>query len=104
MGKEVFVIGGCHHNILGVIRSLGEKGILPLVIIESKEKKPYVAKSKYIKKCWIVDSELSVLDVLIREIGKYGNKPIVIACADNLSSLLDMHRNDLAGIHVQEVF
>ncbi len=96
MSQEVIVIGGCHHNILGVIRSLGEKGLRPLVIIETKEHYPYVAKSKYIKQCWIVKNEMEVLDVLHQEAGKHGKKPVVIACADNLSSLLDMHYEELS--------
>ena len=95
MHKEVFVIGGCHHNLLGVIRSFGEMCINPFVIIETKDINPYVAKSKYIKKCWIVEKELSVLGILIKEAGRHGDKPVVIACADNLSSLLDTHRDEL---------
>lgn len=96
MKKEIIVIGGCHHNMLGVIRSLGEKGVRPLVILETKEKNPYVIKSRYIKTCWKVEEEQQVLHVLIREAGKHGEKPIVIACADNLSSLLDLHYDELS--------
>lgn len=96
MTREVFVIGGCHHNMLGVIRSLGEKGVFPLVIIETKERRPYVAKSCYIKQCWKVTDEAQVLDTLRNEAGKHGKKPVVIACADNLSSLLDMHYDELS--------
>lgn len=93
---EAIVIGGNHHNTLGVIRSLGEKGLHPLVIIESKEKHPYVAKSRYIRKSWVVDNEKQVLAVLQEEVGKHGNCPVVIACADNMSSLLDIHYNELS--------
>lgn len=100
MGKEVFVIGGCHHNILCVIRSLGEKGVRPNVIIESSEKRPYVSYSKYIKEKWIVPNEETVLDTLLREGERLSNKPVVIACADNLSSLLDIHHDDLAKYYL----
>ena len=44
------VIGGNHHNTLGVVRSLGYKGLRPPVIIVSSQKKPYVCNSKYIEK------------------------------------------------------
>lgn len=94
--KEAFVIGGCHHNMLGVIRSLGESGVNPLVIIETKENNPYVLKSRYIKKFWKVLDEKDVLDILLSEAGKHNDKPVVIACADNLSSLLDMHYDELS--------
>lgn len=94
--REVFVIGGCHHNMLGVIRSLGERGVQPLVIVETKDRRPYVAKSCYIKQCWKVADEAHVLGVLRCEAGKHGEKPVVIACADNLSSLLDLHYDELS--------
>lgn len=100
MSREVFVIGGCHHNMLGVIRSLGEEGVLPLVIIETKERSPYVAKSRYIKQCWKVTDETLVLKTLRNEAGKHGEKPVIIACADNLSSLLDMHYDELSQYYV----
>ncbi len=96
MRKEIIVIGGCHHNMLGVIRSLGEKGVFPLVIIETKERRPYIAKSCYIKKCWTVPDEAQLLETLRNEAGKHGEKPVVIACADNLSSMLDMHYDELS--------
>ena len=97
---DVFVIGGCHHNTLGVIRSLGEKGLRPNVIIESKEQRPYIGYSRYIKKKWVVQDELKVLDVLTREASTYSEKPVVIACADNLSSLLDMHHDYLSNFYL----
>lgn len=94
--KDIFVIGGCHHNILGVIRSLGEKGVSPCVIIESKESNPYVIKSKYIKQFWKVDNEQQGLEILRSESRKYDVKPVLIACADNLSSMLDVNYNELS--------
>jgi len=100
MKKEIFVVGGCHHNMLGVIRSLGEAGVKPLVIIETKETNPYVIKSRYIKKFWKVDNEIDVLEILLSEACKYKEKPVVIACADNLSSLLDMHYDKLSQHYV----
>jgi predicted ATP-grasp superfamily ATP-dependent carboligase len=37
-----------------------------------------------------------VLETLRNEVGKNGEKPVVIACADNLSSLLDMHYDEFS--------
>ena len=50
---KVVVIGGLHHNTLGVIRALGEKGITSLnidvILVEQNvNKKNFIAKSKYI--------------------------------------------------------
>ena len=33
MNNQIIVIGTDHHNTLGVIRSLGEEGKLPIVIL-----------------------------------------------------------------------
>lgn len=92
----VFIIGGNHHNALGVIRSLGERGVNINVIIQSNDKKPYICRSKYISRCWIVSSEKEVFDILINESENFhGEKAVLIACADNLSSLIDMHCEEL---------
>ena len=93
---NVFVIGGCHHNALGVIRSLGEKGIRPYVVIQSDEEKPYIRLSRYISRYWIVASEQEVLAILKSEaVHFHGEKAVLIACADNLSSLVDMNHDEL---------
>lgn len=98
--SEVFLIGGCHHNILGVIRSLGEKGVRSNVIIETLENRPYVVYSKYIKEKWIVRNEQAVFETLLQEAKRYTEKPVVIACADNLSSLLDLHHDELSKYYL----
>ena len=49
--NNVIVIGGTHHNSLGVIRSLGERGYnVEFVNYNAGGKFDYVAKSKYIIK------------------------------------------------------
>ncbi len=94
--REVFVIGGCHHNALGVIRALGERGLRPYVIIQCEEKKPYIRLSKYIQQYWIVKSDVDVLDLLKQEGTKREQRSVLIACADGLSSLVDTHRDELS--------
>lgn len=96
MQQDVFVIGGNHHNALGVIRALGERGLRPFVIIQCEEKKPYIRRSKYIQKYWIVKSDEEVLDLLKQEGVKREQRSVLIACADGLSSLVDMHRDELS--------
>ena len=44
--KKVIVIGGNHHNTLGVLRSLGEKGVFSELILVTSSKYPYVKYSK----------------------------------------------------------
>lgn len=96
MDRNCFVIGGNHHNTLGVIRSLGERNIRPHVIIQSEDNHPYISRSRYIKKCWIVATDKDVLDILKQEAkGFQGFKTVLIVCSDNLSSLVDMNHEEL---------
>lgn len=95
MNKEIIVIGGNHHNTLGVLRSLGEKGLKSLLIVVSDDPKPYIGYSKYIKDIRIVKSE-SEISTAMYSLHNSVEKAIVIACADSISSYLDNNRNILS--------
>ena len=96
MSGKCFVIGGNHHNTLGVIRSLGERKVRSCVVIQSEENVPYVSRSKYIQKCWIVKTEEEVLSTLRKEAALFnGEKAVLIVCSDNLSSLVDLNHDEL---------
>lgn len=62
--NEIIVIGGNHHNTLSVVRSLGFKGLRPILIIISKGKRPYISYSKYIKACIQLKHETELTDYL----------------------------------------
>lgn len=89
--NEIVVIGGNHHNTLAVLRSLGEKGLCVFLIVVSKETKPYVCYSKYVKKYYVVENTDSISDVLHTISEGLTEKSIIIACTDSISSYLDMH-------------
>lgn len=95
MRNKVIVIGGVHHNTLGVIRSLGYVGIKPYVIITTTDKNPYICHSKYIEKYWILTHDSEIISLLLEKFGREKDKPIVIACADFLAAILDQHREEL---------
>ena len=42
MNREVVVIGGNHHNTLSILRSLGEKGIKSLLIVNRSYEKSVI--------------------------------------------------------------
>ncbi len=48
----VIILGDCHFNTLGIIRSLGEAGYAPIILIERilGNVIDYVGHSKYITK------------------------------------------------------
>ena len=63
--NKVVVIGGDHHNTLGVIRGLGEKGIAPDLILVTPSKMTYVDASKYIARQWKIDCDDEIVDLLL---------------------------------------
>lgn len=93
--KKVIVIGGNHHNTLGVIRSLGRKGVMPYLILTSGNTDSYVLKSKYIKKSWTVKGSEAAITLLMTVFAKDREKSVVIACHDLISSQLDLNRSKL---------
>lgn len=93
---EVYILGGNHHNTLGVIRSLGEKGIRSNVIIQTEDSQSYVSKSCYINRCWIVNKDDEIIGLLRKEQVRLNEeKALVITCSDNLSALIDTYRDEL---------
>lgn len=91
---KAIIIGGDHHNTLGVIRALGYKGIKPTVVLVTKAEKSYIGHSKYISTLIKVDSEEGAFDYLLEN--RASNRgTIVIACSDGASSILDMNRDQL---------
>ena len=48
MKNKVLIIGGDHHNTLGVVESFAEKGIKPYVLIYEKNTHSFVLRSKHI--------------------------------------------------------
>lgn len=93
--QNATVIGGSHHNTLGVIRSLGRKGIMPYVIITSGGESSFVLKSKYIKKSFVVNGSEEALNLVLRGFTTNNEKCVLIACHDVISSDFDLNRDKL---------
>lgn len=92
---KVIIIGGTHHNTLGVIRSLGRVGIMPYVILTSGGDESFVLKSKYIKKSWTVKGSDEVVDLLLNELSSADCKNVLIGCHDVIASIFDLNRDKL---------
>jgi predicted ATP-grasp superfamily ATP-dependent carboligase len=93
--NKVIVIGGDHHNTLGVIRSLGEKGLNPHVVIVSMDGNSFVAKSKYIGILHIVRTCTEIVPLLLSHYKQENLKPVIICCTDASSSIIDIHSDEL---------
>ena len=95
MNNRAYVIGGNHHNTLGVIRSLGYKGIKSILILTGITKRPYVTYSKYIDRVIKVDGDEQLLCTLVCEGKKLYSRAVLICCSDSSASFVDFNRNTL---------
>lgn len=87
--NKAIVIGSDHYNTLGVVRSLGERGI-PVYLILMTEKEGFVSKSKYIAKSWSVSSsEKGILEILLKQFNNEKYKPVIIPTSDFAVKVID---------------
>ena len=92
---KFIILCGDHYNPLGVVRSLGEYGLFPIVILVSYHP-ILVNKSKYIAQLHVVSSFEDGLKLLIKEYGnETGKKPFLYVCDDGAESLLDRNYKHL---------
>ena len=98
--KRAIIIGGDHHNTLGVIRSLGIRGITPEVVIVSGDGNTFVGKSKYIRSLHIVRTDNEVVRYLLQHLANEDNKAAVICCSDGVASEIDLHVEHLTNYFI----
>lgn len=95
MNNKAVVVGKDHHNALGVIESLGWKGIRPYIVILTPHKTSYVSHSKYVEKGWCCASEKEVMKTLLENFNDSENKAVVYACDDDSAVMLDNNHDKL---------
>ena len=83
-----------HYNSLGIVRSLGERGILSFLIIINNKMK-LTSKSKYVKGCYYVDNLDEGYKLLISIFGNETKKPFLYTSDDTKASFLDEHYSEL---------
>ena len=101
--NDVVIIGGIHHNTLGVIRSLGEAGVSSNtlhVLIVSKEYNPknILSTSKYVKNDSI--SYIKAYDEIVPWLIKnatFDGQRVIICCADGAAEKVIKNRELLEG-------
>ncbi len=77
-----------HYNPLGIIRSLGEEGIKPIVVLCCKRPQ-FLHKSKYIGKLHVCKTLDEGLDLIISEYGNETLKPFIYNGGEDPGMLLD---------------
>ena len=93
----IIVIGGSHHNTLGVVRSLGQRGYqVDLITIGNSEER-YVSSSKYVTTHKALENVALLPDYLrLRSNTIAGHKDVVISCSDVVTEYLNKYRDDLS--------
>lgn len=93
--NKVVVIGGDHHNTLGVLRGLGERGVKSDLILVAHSKVTFVNYSKYIAKSIKITSDDNLVDLMLSSYMGENEKPVVICCSDSSSGVIDDNRDKL---------
>lgn len=96
INNMVCVIGGDHHNMLGIIRMLGEKKVTVKAIITSDSKKTFCDKSKYLKECFFINNEKDI----ISKIKEFPKGTILIPTGDDAAFILDKHYDKLENNYI----
>ncbi len=99
MNKEVFshkhiVLCEDHYNPLGIIRSLGEEGIKPIVLLYDSHLQ-LVQQSKYIGELHIFKSIEEAYKYLMEHYGNETKKPFLYNGSDVSTLFIDNHYNEL---------
>lgn len=92
--NRVIIVGYNTFNCYGVVRSLGEAGIRPDLIL-ARCRVPFVAKSRYAGSVRYFDKPDEVPHILFKEFGGDKEKPIVICCDDPIQSAVDCCYDEL---------
>lgn len=100
MVDKVVIIGGDHHNTLGLVRSYGIKGIKPDVILIGPTVDGFVMKSKYVGEGKRCQSATEAVEYLIRHYGDYKGIVIVQTASDESGAALD-DRIDKIPSHIK---
>ena len=85
-----------HYNPLGIVRTLGENGIQPeLIVIQSSRK--LASKSKYARICHFVNSVEEGYSYLLETYGHEEYIPFVYTADDQITNFLDSKYDELNG-------
>lgn len=96
--NKIVVIGGDHHNTLGIIESFGEKGIKSYAIIITSRKHSYVCRSKYVADGWCCHEDKEVVECLLRNFTDKTDKAVAFTTSDHAACILDENYASLCEI------
>lgn len=95
MSEYIVFVSKEHYNPLGIVRTLGEAGIHPIVVAVKGDLK-FVGQSKYVKKKYYVDTPEEGIKLIISKFGGNKEKKSFILTGDDVTvSLLDKNYDKL---------
>ena len=95
MREYIVFVSKEHYNPLGIVRTLGESGISPIVVCVKGELE-FVGHSKYVKEAYYVDSPEDGLEFIINRFGKITDYKSFILTGDDVTvALLDRNYDRL---------
>ena len=95
--NRILVIGGSHHNTLGVVRSLGQRGYQVDLITIGNSKERYVSSSKYVTTHKALENITFLPDYLRSRPNTIAeHKDVVISCSDVVTEYLNNYRDALS--------
>ena len=93
--NKVILLIGDHYQTLGLLRSIGESGIVPIVVYYGKG--PLIPNSKYAKDIRYVKDSKEGLDYIINTFGNEKLTPFLFASSDKDAIFLDSQYDRLVG-------
>lgn len=94
--NKIIIIGTNHHNTLSMVRSFGEEGRQVDLYVYG-DNHSYIASSKYVDN---VSYHATASDAIAAIPVEPSNKPLVIACSDEVASQMDLQYDMLQqGCH-----
>ena len=94
MREYIVFVSKEHYNPLGIVRTLGEAGIRPVVVVVEGELK-FVGQSKYVKERNYVHSPEEGIRLILEKYARPGEKSFILTGDDVTVSTLDRHYNEL---------
>ena len=94
MLNKIIIVGGDHHNGLGLARILGINGCEVHCMVITDKNKSWIAKSKYVKESHLFKKEKDAFDYVIKHYIDHHNKSFLIPYSDGAAYELDSRLNE----------
>lgn len=94
LDHKFIIIDGSHFNPLGIVRSLGEKGIRPdIVVVDSPN--AIMTKSRYVNNKVYVKTAKEGVDFIIKHYSNKTLKTFILTGSDSVISVIDSYYDQL---------